>query len=368
MWTVAPEPLESPVSEALLRDYFADIIARYFRRPIDPQEVEDAMEEYRLAGLAAFLVARWDGEPAGCAGLRKDGAVTRMYIARPYRRRGGARLLLRGLEAAAREQGFSAAAARHARGPGRGAGAVPGRGLRRGGALEGRGVRGPLLREAPHVRTVGRYEVLRTLGRGGMATVHLARQPELDRLVALKEMHAFHTDQDAILQRFVRESRLAGSLSHPNIVTVYDFLEVDDTPYIAMEYVEAGSLRPYLPVLSDAQRLFVLHGILAGLVHAEEHGVVHRDLKPENVLVSAGGDVKITDFGVAKATRSASTALTGVGMTVGTPGYMAPEQAMAQPIGPWTDLYAVGCMAYELFAGAVPFADPKARWRSSCAT
>ena len=207
------------------------------------------------------------------------------------------------------------------------------------------------------MRTVGRYEVLRTLGRGGMATVHLARQPELDRLVALKEMHAFHTDQDAILRRFVRESRLAGSLSHPNIVTVYDFLEVDDTPYIAMEYVEAGSLRPYLPVLSDAQRLFVLHGILAGLVHAEEHGVVHRDLKPENVLVSAGGDVKITDFGVAKATRSASTALTGVGMTVGTPGYMAPEQAMAQPIGPWTDLYAVGCMAYELFAGAVPFAD-----------
>ena len=107
MWTVTPEPLESPVSEALLREYFADIIARYFRRPIDPQEVEDAMEEYRLAGLAAFLVARWDGEPVGCAGLRKDGAVTRMYIAQPYRRRGGARLLLRALEGAAREQGFT---------------------------------------------------------------------------------------------------------------------------------------------------------------------------------------------------------------------------------------------------------------------
>jgi GNAT superfamily N-acetyltransferase len=106
VWTVTPEPLESPVSEALLRDYFADIIARYFQRPIDPQEVEDAMEEYRLAGLAAFLVARWAGEPVGCVGLRKDGAVTRMYIAQPYRRRGGARLLLRGLEAAAREQGF----------------------------------------------------------------------------------------------------------------------------------------------------------------------------------------------------------------------------------------------------------------------
>jgi GNAT superfamily N-acetyltransferase len=107
VWTVTPEPLESPVSEALLREYFADIIARYFRRPIDSQEVEDAMEEYRLAGLAAFLVARWDGEPVGCAGLRKDGAVTRMYIAQPYRRRGGARLLLRALERAARELGFT---------------------------------------------------------------------------------------------------------------------------------------------------------------------------------------------------------------------------------------------------------------------
>ena len=107
MWTVTPEPLESPVSEALLRDYFADIIARYFRRPIDPQEVEDAMEEYRLEGLAAFLVARWDDEPVGCVGLRADGAVTRMYIAQPYRRRGGARLLLRALEAAARDQGFA---------------------------------------------------------------------------------------------------------------------------------------------------------------------------------------------------------------------------------------------------------------------
>ena len=106
MWTVTPEPLESPVSEALLREYFADIIARYLRRPIDSQEVEDAMEEYRLAGLAAFLVARWDGTPVGCVGLREDGAVTRMYIALPYRRRGGARLLLRELEAAAREQGI----------------------------------------------------------------------------------------------------------------------------------------------------------------------------------------------------------------------------------------------------------------------
>ncbi|MDA0141982.1 serine/threonine-protein kinase, partial [Solirubrobacter deserti] len=207
------------------------------------------------------------------------------------------------------------------------------------------------------MKTVGRYEVLRTLGKGGMATVHLARQAELNRLVALKEMHTFQSDQEALARRFMRESRLAGALSHPNIVTVYDYLEFEGTPYIAMEYVEAGSLRPWLPALTDAQKLFVLQSVLAALVHAEEHGVVHRDLKPENVLISAAGTVKITDFGVAKATRSMSTALTGVGMTVGTPGYMAPEQAMAHDVGPWTDLYAVGCMAYELFVGTVPFAD-----------
>lgn len=206
-------------------------------------------------------------------------------------------------------------------------------------------------------RLVGRYEVLQELGRGGMATVHLARQPDLDRLIALKEMTVVHADREALAKRFVRESRLAGSLSHPSIVTVFDYFEHDGTPFIAMEYVAAGSLRPYVSALSEAQRLFVLASVLAGLIHAEEHGVVHRDLKPENVLVSAGGRIKITDFGVAKATRTYSTALTGVGMTVGTPGYMAPEQAMAQPVGPWTDLYAVGCMAYELFAGHVPFAD-----------
>jgi GNAT superfamily N-acetyltransferase len=106
MWTVAEAPLDSPESDALIRAYFADIIERYHQREIDPREVEDAMEEYRLDGLAAFLVARWDGTPAGCVGLRRDGAVTRMYIDRAYRRRGGARLLLRALEGAARAQGM----------------------------------------------------------------------------------------------------------------------------------------------------------------------------------------------------------------------------------------------------------------------
>ena len=114
------------------------------------------------------------------------------------------------------------------------------------------------------VKTVGRYEILRELGRGGMATVHLARQRDLDRLVALKELGAFHAADPSFAQRFVRESRVAGSLSHANIVTVHDYFEHDGTPYIAMEYVEGGSLRPWVGRMTLAQRTGVLEGVLAG--------------------------------------------------------------------------------------------------------
>ena len=212
------------------------------------------------------------------------------------------------------------------------------------------------------MKTVGRYEILREVGRGGMAMVYLARQTDLDRFVALKELGAFHASDPSFAQRFLRESRVAGSLSHPNIVTVHDYFEHDGTPYIAMEYVERGSLRPYVNRMNMAQIGGVLEGLLAGLTHAETHGIVHRDLKPENLMVTADGRVKIADFGIAKATTKMQTGafLTATGTTVGTPTYMAPEQAMAQDIGPWTDLYSVGCMAFELFTGNVPFHDSDA--------
>ena len=212
------------------------------------------------------------------------------------------------------------------------------------------------------MKTVGRYEILRELGRGGMALVYLARQTDLDRFVALKELGAFHASDASFAQRFLRESRVAGSLSHPNIVTVHDYFEHDGTPYIAMEYVERGSLRPYVGKMTLAQMGGVLEGLLAGLTNAEQNGIVHRDLKPENLMVTSDGRVKIADFGIAKATTKMQTGafLTATGTTVGTPTYMAPEQAMAQDIGPWTDLYSVGCMAFELFTGKVPFHDSDA--------
>src|SRR6476620_7191883 len=114
--------------------------------------------------------------------------------------------------------------------------------------------------------------------------------------------------------------------------------------------------------MSLAQVGGVLEGLLAGLAHAEQHGIVHRDLKPENLMVTADGRVKIADFGIAKATTEMKTGafVTATGHTVGTPTYMAPEQAMAKDVGPWTDLYSVGCMAFELFTGKVPFHDTDA--------
>jgi protein kinase-like protein len=206
-------------------------------------------------------------------------------------------------------------------------------------------------------RGVDRYEILREVGRGGTATVYLARQTDLSRLVALKELSALSAADPKAAKRFVRESRLAGSLNHPSIVTVHDYFEDHATAYIAMEYLERGSLRPMMRGLSFGQVAGVLEAVLGGLAHAQQHGIVHRDMKPENLMVTADGRVKIADFGIAKAIEEtqASTMLTAEGTTIGTPTYMAPEQALAEEIGPWTDMYAVGVIAYEMLAGKPPF-------------
>ena len=151
---------------------------------------------------------------------------------------------------------------------------------------------------------------------------------------------------------------MAGSLSHTNIVTVYDYLTHEGTPYIAMEYLARGSLRPYVGKLSLAQLGGVLEGLLAGLARAHAAGIVHRDLKPENLLVADDGRIKIADFGIATATDELqyATRITATGTTIGTPEYMAPEQAMGKEVGPATDLYSVGMIALELVTGRLPFA------------
>src|SRR3954452_631392 len=192
-----------------------------------------------------------------------------------------------------------------------------------------------------------------------MATVYMARQADLRRLVALKELGGLRTAEPSFAKRFVREARVAGALSHPSIVTVHDFFEYEGTPYIAMELVPGGTLRPHIGGMSLAAAAAVLESVLAGLAHAEEHGIVHRDLKPENLMVTSDGRVKIADFGIAKATGALQTGSfrTETGTTIGTPSYMAPEQAMGAAVGPWTDLYSVGIIAFEMLVGRTPFHD-----------
>ncbi len=210
---------------------------------------------------------------------------------------------------------------------------------------------------AEPLRRVGRYELLEVIGRGGAAVVYLARQPDLDRRVALKELSPHHAGDPSFAHRFVEESRLAGAMSHPSIVTVHEYFEHDGLPYIAMEYLPRGSLRPYLATLTLPQLAGMLENVLAGLAHGEGHGVIHRDLKPENLLVAADGHVKIADFGVARALGNASerSFATVTGTTIGTPAYMAPEQALGEPLSPSTDLYSLGIIAWEALAGHTPF-------------
>jgi serine/threonine protein kinase len=205
-----------------------------------------------------------------------------------------------------------------------------------------------------------RYEIVREIGRGANAVVYLARHSALDKFVALKELSRIEAGDATAAARFLREAQLAGRLTHPNIVSVYDYFEHDGTPYIAMEHLERGSLRPLVGRLTLAEVFTVLDGLLAGLAYAERHGVIHRDLKPENLMLTDDGQIKIADFGIAKANATATTNLTRTGLVVGAPAYMAPEQAKGEETGPTADLYSAGIIAYELVTGTVPYsgADP----------
>ncbi|HUP32945.1 MAG TPA: serine/threonine-protein kinase [Gaiellaceae bacterium] len=208
------------------------------------------------------------------------------------------------------------------------------------------------------MKEIGRYTVERELGRGGMAIVHLARQADLERPVALKELAGLWATDPTATKRFLREARLAGSLNHPNIVTVHEYFEHGGVPYIAMEFLPRGPLRPLVGTLTDQQVVGILDCILAGLAHADEHGIVHRDLKPENVMRTKDGAVKIADFGIATAYDELANAnLTPLGEFVGASGYVSPEQVLGKTATTASDLYSVGVIAFELFTGAVPFAE-----------
>jgi len=206
------------------------------------------------------------------------------------------------------------------------------------------------------------YEILDEIGRGGMGVVYRARQTGLNRLVALKMVRHADLANDELLGRFRAEAEVVASLHHPHIVQVYDYGEHDGCPYLALELVEGGTLADRLEGNPwNARRAAQLVEQVARAVHfAHEHGVVHRDLKPNNLLVTADGDppqVKIADFGLARIFRDQPGGQTQTGALLGTPSYMAPEQAYGRQseIGPTTDVYALGAILYELLCGRPPY-------------
>ncbi len=202
-----------------------------------------------------------------------------------------------------------------------------------------------------------RYRLDRELGRGGMATVYLARDLKHDRDVALKVLHA---DLAASLgaERFLRELRVTATLQHPHILPLFDSGEADGLLYYVMPYVAGGSLRERLrrEGLTPDEALALARQVAAALDYAHEQGVIHRDIKPENILLH-GGEAVVADFGIARAVASASSreALTRSGFPLGTPGYMSPEQASgSQRLDARTDVFGLACVVYEMLIGETP--------------
>jgi serine/threonine protein kinase len=202
-----------------------------------------------------------------------------------------------------------------------------------------------------------RYSILDVLGGGGMGIVYLARDEVLDRQVALKVLRNQYTDSEEFVERFRREAQSAAALSHPNIVSIFDRGETEDgTYYIAMEYLSGGTLKDRIieqGALPARTAIAVALQVAEALGAAHGRGVIHRDIKPQNVMVGPDGDVKVTDFGIARAS-SAST-MTGTSVIVGTAHYISPEQAMAEPVGPQSDLYSLGVVLYEMLTGELPY-------------
>jgi hypothetical protein len=207
-------------------------------------------------------------------------------------------------------------------------------------------------------KAVPGYEILKVLGRGGMGVVYKARHIQLDRVVALKMILAGAHASPEDLARFYREARAAAHLHHPNIVQVHEVGAADGRPYLVLEYVEGGSLQARLKGVPWGQRksAALMHTLARAVHAAHRQKIVHRDLKPANVLLTDDDAPKITDFGLAKRLDGGETAHTETGAIIGTPSYMAPEQAEGRKdVGPATDVYALGAILYELLAGRPPF-------------
>ncbi|HEX7354798.1 MAG TPA: Stk1 family PASTA domain-containing Ser/Thr kinase [Mycobacteriales bacterium] len=204
----------------------------------------------------------------------------------------------------------------------------------------------------------GRYELGEELGFGGMAEVFRARDTRLGRDVAVKVLRADLARDPAFLQRFQREAQAAANLNHANIVGVYDTGEQDGVPYIVMELVTGRTLRDVIANdgrLLPRRALEIVGEICAALDYSHRQGIVHRDIKPANVMLTPSGDVKVMDFGIARAASAASATMTQTAQILGTAQYLSPEQARGEHVDGRSDIYSTGCLLYELLTGVPPF-------------
>jgi serine/threonine-protein kinase len=203
-----------------------------------------------------------------------------------------------------------------------------------------------------------RYEVQRKLARGGMAEVFVGQDRSLDRPVAIKVMFPEFAADTAFVERFRREAQAAANLTHPNIVAVYDWGPIDTTYFIVMEYVSGRTLaeiiREAAPINPD-RAADLAAGVASALGFAHRNGVVHRDIKPANVIIDDAGEVKVADFGIARALSGGAGDLTQTGTVMGTATYFSPEQAQGQDVDPRSDLYSLGVLLYEMITGRPPF-------------
>jgi eukaryotic-like serine/threonine-protein kinase len=213
----------------------------------------------------------------------------------------------------------------------------------------------------------GRYQVGELIGRGGMAEVHAGHDTRLGRTVAIKMLRSDLARDPSFLARFRREAQSAAGLNHPSIVAVYDSGEDHETesggatvalPYIVMEYVEGRTLREILTettVMDPAEAARVTEGVLDALAYSHRMGIVHRDIKPANVMVTPFGEIKVMDFGIARAIADSAATMTQTQSVIGTAQYLSPEQAQGNPVDARSDLYSAGCLLYELLTGRTPF-------------
>ena len=207
-------------------------------------------------------------------------------------------------------------------------------------------------------RTIGRYEIIRELGRGGMAVVYLARDPYMERQVAVKVLPRQFTYDPEFLKRFRREAKVIASLEHPAIIPIHDFGEHDGQPYIVMHYMPGGSLADRIEKgpLTLTEAAAILHRLAPALDEAHARRIVHRDLKPGNILFDRRGAPYLADFGIVKLAEGAATALTASGGTMGTPAYVSPEQARGSAqLDGRSDIYTLGVILFEMLTGERPY-------------